>query len=79
MRKRGIEMKTSKRILALLMVLALLVSAVPTTVFAAESDESGAAAQSVTDISLWTYPVGGWGDEEAVDQLISYIKGASVS
>ena len=71
MRKRGIVMKTGKRILALLMVLALLVSAVPSTVFAAEPGENGAAAQSVTDITLWTYPVGGWSDEAAVAELIA--------
>ena len=65
MRKRGIEMKTGKRILALLTALALLVSVVPATVFAAEPDGG------VTEISLWTYPVGGWGDEAATAELIA--------
>ena len=73
MRKRGMEMKTGKRILALLMALALLVSAVPSAVFAAGADDGTIdgemGIEPLTVIELWTYPL--WRDEEALNRLIS--------
>ena len=35
-----------------------------------EAANEGVVDPSVTTISLWTYPIGGWGDETAISQLI---------
>jgi multiple sugar transport system substrate-binding protein len=47
--------------LAMAGTMALSMGAVSTTAFAEET----------TDITLWTYPVGNWGDSATVDQLIA--------
>ena len=38
---------------------------------AAESTEAAAEATpaAASEITLWTYPIGGWGNQETVDQL----------
>lgn len=44
------------------------------TVFAGGNKDKAAAAGSasgVTEISLWTYPIGGWGDQKTVDALLA--------
>lgn len=33
--------------------------------------EAPAAPAAVTEISLWTYPIGGWGDQATVDSLLA--------
>ena len=43
-------------------------SAAPSSSAAASS---GSAAASSTSIKLWTYPIGGWGKDETVQQIIS--------
>ncbi len=50
-----------RRILALAMTGAMVLSAAAVT----------ANAEETTDITLWTYPVGNWGDSAAVDGLIA--------
>ena len=42
------------------------------TVFAAGGkDKPAASAAGVTQVSLWTYPIGGWGDQKTVDALLA--------
>ena len=44
------------------------------TVFAGGNKDKAPAAGSasgVTEISLWTYPIGGWGDQKTVDALLA--------
>ncbi|MCI6664533.1 MAG: extracellular solute-binding protein [Treponema sp.] len=44
------------------------------TVFAGGNKDKAAAAGSasgVTEISLWTYPIGNWGDQKTVDALLA--------
>ena len=44
------------------------------TVFAGGGKEKAPASSSaagVTEISLWTYPIGGWGDQKTVDALLA--------
>ena len=36
-----------------------------------EGDEGAAASGDSTDITLWTYPIGNWGDSATVDGLIA--------
>ena len=36
---------------------------------AAASASQSAASGDATEISLWTYPIGGWGDEKQVNEL----------
>ena len=43
-------------------------SAAPSSSAAASS---GSAAASSTSIKLWTYPIGGWGKDETVQQIVS--------
>ena len=50
-----------RKILALALACTL---AFPVTAFAAEEEKA-------TDITLWTYPIGSWGDAETVDGLIA--------
>ncbi len=38
---------------------------------AAVSTEDGKSAGEATNLTLWTYPVGGWGNSEVVDELIT--------
>ena len=56
-----------KRFLSILLVLCIALSLLPVT----------AAAASKVEISLWTYPVGEWGNAETVDALISKFEKAN--
>ena len=38
-----------------------------------------AADSGVTEISLWTYPIGGWGDQKTVDTLLAGFHAANPS
>lgn len=38
---------------------------------AADGEEEGGASSGATDITLWTYPIGNWGDSATVEGLIS--------
>ena len=37
----------------------------------AKKDTPAAAGSGATEISLWTYPIGGWGDQKTVDALLA--------
>ncbi len=37
----------------------------------AEGEDGGASSSGSTDITLWTYPIGNWGDSATVDGLIA--------
>ncbi len=75
-------------LLALVMVIGLAACTVEkapneTTAPAAESTpnadpvETTAPAAATTEISLWTYPIGGWGNQETVDSLIAGFEAAN--
>ena len=42
-----------------------------TTASSAPASSAAGAAASSTSIKLWTYPIGGWGNDETVQGLIS--------
>ena len=65
--------KTTKRYLALVLVLALVCSVLPTGALATQTD---AVADDPVAISLWTYPIGGWGNEDTVNALIADFEAA---
>ncbi|BDF67445.1 extracellular solute-binding protein [Pseudoflavonifractor phocaeensis] len=72
--------KTSALLLALSMTFGLAACGGGTTTSeppaeskAAETDNGGAAA-GATEITLWTYPIGNWGKEEAVKTLTDAFK-----
>lgn len=56
-----------KRFLSILLVLCIALSVVPVT----------AAAASKVELSLWTYPIGEWGNADAVDALIDKFEQAN--
>ena len=64
-------MKKMKRILALVLALAMILALGACGSKTGETkpadDQSGAA--DATEITLWTYPIGGWGDENKVKEL----------
>ena len=53
-------------LLALVMVLALCACSVSEAPDATEAPTDGAQT-ATTEISLWTYPIGGWGNQEIVN------------
>ena len=76
-----------KKLIAMLLALVMVVGlcactvekAPETTAAPAESTpsaESTPAAENV-EISLWTYPIGGWGNQETVNSLISAFEAAN--
>ena len=65
-------------LLALVMVLGLCacsVSEAPDATEAPTGDENQAAA--TTEISLWTYPIGGWGNQDTVNTLTAAFEAAT--
>ena len=42
-----------------------------TTASSAPASSAAGAAASSTSIKLWTYPIGGWGNDDTVQNLIS--------
>ena len=44
---------------------------------AAASTSQPAASGDATEISLWTYPIGGWGDEKQVNELTAAFQAAT--
>ena len=42
-----------------------------TTASSAPASSAAGAAASSTSIKLWTYPIGGWGNDETVQGLVS--------
>ena len=63
-----------KKFLALLLAVVMMFSMVACSV---EKDgeqqdaDNGGDAAAVTELTLWTYPIGGWGDQATVDALIA--------
>ena len=43
----------------------------------AAPEETEAAPAAATEISLWTYPIGGWGNQETVDALMADFEAAT--
>ena len=41
------------------------------------AESTPAAPAAATEISLWTYPIGGWGNQETVDKLMADFKAAT--
>ncbi|MBQ7230869.1 MAG: extracellular solute-binding protein, partial [Oscillospiraceae bacterium] len=70
-------MKTSKRLLALLMVVTLLLSSLSPAAAAAELPDASVSAAEDTVITLWTYPIGGWGSEDGISDLIAGFEAAN--
>ena len=56
-----------KKLLAFLLALTLMLSVTACGQDAADNDEE----QSVIELTLWTYPVGDWGDKAAVENLLT--------
>ena len=57
-----------KKLFAMLLALTMVAMMIPATFAAAEGDVS---------ISLWTYPIGGWGNQETVQTLIDAFEAAN--
>ena len=67
-------------LLALVMVLGLCactVSQAEPTEPVADGDEGNEPAATTTEITLWTYPIGGWGDQAVVADLIANFEAAN--
>ncbi len=62
-------------LLALIMVFSLAACSVEKAEEPAPAEDAApvedAAPAAVTEISLWTYPIGGWGNQETVDKLMA--------
>ena len=56
-----------KKLIAILLSVAMVMSLCVFT----------ASAADVTEISLWTYPIGGWGNQETVDALMADFQAAT--
>ena len=69
--------KFTALLLAVVMVLSLAACSVekaettPATQAPAAEAPATEAPAAVTEISLWTYPIGDWGKQEVVDQLLA--------
>ena len=64
-----------KKIIALLLASIMMLSLVACSVEPSGGDntegQGGGNEGKVTEITLWTYPIGGWGNQETVDALIA--------
>ena len=70
--------KITALLLAVVMVISLAACAAPkATETAAETAAAAAADVKASEITLWTYPIGGWGDAETVDKLMADFKAAT--
>ena len=63
-------------LLALVMVLALCACSVSEAPDATEAPTDGAQT-ATTEISLWTYPIGGWGNQDTVNTLTAAFEAAT--
>ncbi len=56
-----------KKLIAILLTMVMVLSMAACSVEAPSDDE----VEEVTEITLWTYPIGGWGDQTIVDGLLA--------
>ena len=61
-----------KKILSILLVALMVLS-----LGACSSNQAASGTGEPTEITLWTYPIGGWGNEEQVNSLISKFETAN--
>ena len=64
-----------KKFFALLLALVMVLSLAACSVEKAPEDGDDAAA--TTELTLWTYPIGGWGDQATVDALMADFEAAT--
>ncbi len=60
-----------KRVLSMFMVAALAATVFAGTAMAEESTDAADSTELADSITLWTYPIGNWGDETTVNDLIA--------
>ena len=63
-----------KKFFALLLALVMVLSLAACSVEKAPADDEAAAT---TELTLWTYPIGGWGDQATVDALMADFEAAT--
>ena len=63
-----------KKILAIILVLAFVLALGACGVTKETEGTQGGNGGNSTEITLWTYPLGGWGNQETVNQLIADFK-----
>ena len=73
-KRKTIMKKYFALLLALVMTLSLFSCSVEQE---AEGGEGEGDASAATEITLWTYPIGGWGDQATVDALIADFEAAN--
>ena len=71
-----------KKLFALLLALIMVFSLAACSVEKAEepapaADAAEEAAPAPTELTLWTYPIGGWGNQETVDALMADFEAAT--
>ena len=73
-----------KKLIAMLLALVMVLGLCACTVSQAEptepvvdGGEGNEPAATTTEITLWTYPIGGWGDQAVVDDLIANFEAAN--
>ena len=77
-----------KKLIAMLLALVMVLSLCACTVSQAdptdpkvdnqgEGETQGNTPAATTEIALWTYPIGGWGNQETVDGLIAAFEAAN--
>ena len=65
-----------KKLIAMLLALVMVLSLCACTVTTVDEDPNTGGAETV-EITLWTYPIGGWGDQATVDALIADFEAAN--